>query len=166
MTFWESVGAFCEEMFKVNLYKRSQGKIVRQATAFAAFAILFGLVWMTAEGLKSYDWKFLAAYLPASGPVVLNSLIPLFMAAIFAWFCYRLVQIPTFADFLIHVEAEMRKVSWPSRQELIMSSGVVIVVMFLLAGILFGYDLLLKYLLEWIGWAGKKIFVWLGIFNG
>ena len=39
------------------------------------------------------------------------------------WLGYRLVNIPRFADFLIAVEAEMNKVSWPSRGELIRSVG-------------------------------------------
>ena len=31
------------------------------------------------------------------------------------WFAYRLVNLSSFADFLIAVEVEMTKVSWPSR---------------------------------------------------
>ena len=54
---------------------------------------------------------------------------------------------PRFADFLISVEAEMNKVSWPSRGELYRASLVVIVVIFLLVAILFGYDAALNYLL-------------------
>jgi len=41
-------------------------------------------------------------------------------------------------DFLIAVEAEMNKVSWPSRAELVRSAAVVIFVIFLLATVLFG----------------------------
>ena len=47
---------------------------------------------------------------------------------------------PSFADFLISVEAEMNKVSWPTRTELIRASIVVILMIFLLAAILFAYD--------------------------
>ena len=36
---------------------------------------------------------------------------------------------PAFADFLIAVEAEMNKVSWPTRHELIRASMVVMLVM-------------------------------------
>ena len=67
------------------------------------------------------------------------------------WFSYRLVNIPQFADFLIAVEAEMNKVSWPSRGELIRSSVVVIFVIFLLAVVLFGYDLIWRQLFACIG---------------
>jgi preprotein translocase subunit SecE len=67
------------------------------------------------------------------------------------WICYRVVNIPKFADFLIAVQAEMNKVSWPSKQELIRSSMVVIFVIFLLAGILFGFDIFWMWFFRWLG---------------
>ena len=59
------------------------------------------------------------------------------------WVCYRVVNLPGFADFLIAVEAEMSKVSWPSRSELMRASLVVLLMLFLLAAALSCYDLLL-----------------------
>jgi preprotein translocase subunit SecE len=53
---------------------------------------------------------------------------------------YRMVNLPKFADFLIAVEAEMNKVSWPTRGELFRSSVVVIVTIFALAVILYFFD--------------------------
>ncbi len=73
--------------------------------------------------------------------------LPLLMLAVGCWAAFRLVSYPPFADFLIAVEAEMNKVSWPSRGELIRSSIVVIVVIFSLAILLFSYDLFWKFLL-------------------
>jgi preprotein translocase subunit SecE len=67
------------------------------------------------------------------------------------WFAYRVVNYARFADFLIAVEAEMNKVSWPSRQELYRSSLVVIVVIFALAAVLFTYDIFWGWLFELIG---------------
>ena len=57
------------------------------------------------------------------------------------WIAYRLVNLPSFADFLIAVEAEMNKVSWPTRTELFRSSLVVIFSILFLAAVLFAYDL-------------------------
>ena len=68
--------------------------------------------------------------------------VPLAALVLGLWFSFRIVHVPRFADFLIAVEAEMNKVSWPSTTELIKSSLVVIIVIFLLTGVLFGYDLL------------------------
>jgi preprotein translocase subunit SecE len=70
--------------------------------------------------------------------------IPLVALAAGWWASFRIVNVPKFADFLISVEAEMNKVSWPDRGELWRASLVVIVVIFLLAALLFTYDIILK----------------------
>jgi preprotein translocase subunit SecE len=46
-----------------------------------------------------------------------------------------------FADFLIAVESEVAKVSWPSAEEVFRSSAVIIFLIFALAAILAAYDL-------------------------
>ncbi|MBN1394055.1 MAG: preprotein translocase subunit SecE [Pirellulales bacterium] len=70
----------------------------------------------------------------------LQYLVPgvLFFASL--WSIYRLVNVPAFADFLIAVEAEMNKVSWPASSELFRSSIVVLIFIFALAIILAVYD--------------------------
>jgi preprotein translocase subunit SecE len=57
---------------------------------------------------------------------------------------------PAFADFLISVEGEMNKVSWPSRSELFRASIVVMVVIFFLAFLLYGYDVLLTWIKDFL----------------
>ncbi len=118
-------------LFTASRYKRTQGKIARQATLGALLAAV-------AAGAL----RLSAAY--ANDEVVGRYVVPLAVFGVGAWICFRIVNIPRFADFLISVEAEMNKVSWPSREELFRASVVVIVVIFFLAAILFGYDLLLK----------------------
>jgi preprotein translocase subunit SecE len=66
--------------------------------------------------------------------------VPAVVLALGLWIGYRLVNLPTFADFLIAVEAEMNKVSWPSKAELVRASIVVIVLIFGLTMILTAYD--------------------------
>ncbi len=71
------------------------------------------------------------------------------------WWCsFRLVNMPSFADFLIAVEAEMNKVSWPSRQELFRGSLVVLLTMFFLAAMLFLFDAVWKILFTYLGITG------------
>ena len=77
--------------------------------------------------------------------------VPGLVLLIGLWVSYRLVNYPQFADFLIAVEAEMNKVSWPSRTELIRSSLVVIFMMFFLAIMLFGFDLAWRFLFQMMG---------------
>jgi preprotein translocase SecE subunit len=70
----------------------------------------------------------------------LRYLIPGVLLAIFVWISYRLVNVPSFADFLIAVEAEVNKVSWPTRAELVRASMMVLLLIFTLAIILAAYD--------------------------
>ena len=67
------------------------------------------------------------------------------------WIGYRLVNWPQFADFLIAVEAEMNKVTWPSRDELIRASIVVMFTIFFLAIALFLFDIFWQFIFNFIG---------------
>ncbi len=77
--------------------------------------------------------------------VVARYVLPMIVLAIGAWAAFRVVNMPKFAEFLISVENEMGKVSWPSRGELFRASMVVLVVIFFMTAILLGYDLFLKW---------------------
>jgi preprotein translocase subunit SecE len=68
-------------------------------------------------------------------------LVPGILLAVGIWVSFRMVNTPSIADFLIAVETEMTKVSWPTRDEVIRSSIVIIFLIFTLAGILAVYDL-------------------------
>jgi preprotein translocase subunit SecE len=127
------VGAFVQELFRLSLYKPSQGRIARQAT-FVALAAIFALgAWALSETYQDRG-------------ATLRYFVPLVFLAAGLWTSFRLVQMPAFADFLISVEGEMNKVSWPSRSELFRASIVVMLVIFFLAALLFFYDLALEYL--------------------
>jgi len=120
-------------IFTSSRYKRTQGKIARQAT-FVALAVAVGIgAWRLSEYSTS---DLMGSYIT---PLIV------FLAGL--WTSFRVVNFPRFADFLISVEAEMNKVSWPSRSELYRASIVVIVVIFFLAATLFMYDVVLKWLL-------------------
>ena len=132
-----SAPSLLQDLFQTGVYKRSQGKVTRQVTfAFALITIALAS-WRLFETLKV---SFPSAQYLAPGSLLLVGL----------WVCYRLVNYPRFADFLIAVEAEMNKVSWPTRTELYRSSLVVIFVIFALALVLFVFDLAWKYVFtEW-----------------
>ena len=53
-------------------------------------------------------------------------------------------------DFVQEVLAEFRKVTWPSRQELVNSTVVVIVVTVVLSLFLGGVDIALARVVEWV----------------
>jgi len=131
------------ELFQVGVYKRSQGRIARQVT-FAALAVAFALA----------AWRLSYHRLWLSSNVALVLSAVLLVGGV--WISFRIVNMPRFADFLIAVEAEMNKVSWPSKAELIRSSLVVIFVLFFLAVVLFGFDLVWGFLFEKIGILKKS----------
>lgn len=119
---------FFRQLFETGIYKRSQGRITRQVTFASSAAIL-------ALGLFR-----LYQLLEASIPLGLAMGIPVVLLLAGLWLCFRLVNVAVFADFLIAVEAEMNKVSWPGRSELIRASMVVLVTIFFLTVVLTMFD--------------------------
>ena len=135
------------ELFQVGVYKRSQGKIARQVT-FAAMAVTFVMAaYRLYTTFGASGLPLIGTYLPEGATYGAAAFV--FVAGM--WVSFRVVNMPRFADFLIAVEAEMNKVSWPSRGELIRSSAVVIFVIFFLSITLFGFDVFWGFLFEKIG---------------
>jgi preprotein translocase subunit SecE len=128
------IGLIFRELFQLGLYKRSQGRIARQVT-FAALVVVIAL---GAWRLSVYE---------VGGSQQMRYALPGVLALVGAWLAFRLVNVPSFADFLIAVEAEMNKVSWPTRGELFRSSLVVIFCILFLAAVLYGFDLFWRALL-------------------
>jgi preprotein translocase subunit SecE len=123
------------ELFQLGVYKRSQGRIARQVT----FGVLALVVALGAWRLNAYQ---------IGGNVWMRYALPGALLLLGWWIAFRLVNLPSFADFLIAVEAEMNKVSWPSQAELIRSSIVVIILIFGLTMVLFAYDNIWYWLLK------------------
>ena len=129
--------SFWPELFRFELYKANQGRIVRQVT-FITIALLGCLVaW---ELQRAFLTNSLAGY----GGMAL-------IAAVIAWIGFRLVNYSVFANFLIAVEAEMNKVSWPNGEQLWRSSVVVMFVIFAMAAFLFFFDAIWTAIFELIG---------------
>jgi preprotein translocase subunit SecE len=61
-------------------------------------------------------------------------------------------------QFWREIASEMKKVSWPSRQEVINTTIIVVIAVFFFAFFLFGVDIVLSYLIKGIEWGAKQIF--------
>jgi len=121
--------SFFKNLLLTGIYKRRQGRITRQVTFFAIFAVICVGAWRLWEVYR------------ATAHIGLSVGLPVAIVVIGAWVAYRLVNMTNFADFLIAVEAEMSKVSWPTRTELFRGSAVVLATIIILAGLLFVFDL-------------------------
>ena len=132
-------------------YKPDQGRLARLA-AFWSLAILlfYGCTSLHAELMRF--------------PVLADPLIPgfakipvlalrlngalLITTAVLAgcwWALYTWLNRPKYAELLIETESELRKVTWPSFQEAVNSSVVVIVCVAFLMAFLAGADWLLGF---------------------
>ncbi len=116
-------------LFKI--YKRGQGKHTRLCSAAGA-AIIVGL------GCMQLYKKLQAASLGLSPKAALwvATMVPVALFAVLAGLIFWLVNKPLLADFMIAAEGEMKKVSWSSRKEIVVSTSVVIVVVIILAAFL------------------------------
>ena len=132
------------ELFQTSVYKPNQGRIVRQLTALTIWIVVALGCWRLYASMGIFVET--GSYLV---PVV-----PGILLAAGLWVGYRLVNWPRFADFLIAVEAEMNKVTWPSKDELIRASIVVMFTIFFLAMALFVFDIIWQTIFGFLGVTG------------
>ncbi len=129
-----------QELFAAGVYKRNQGRMVRQVTCLVIWLVVAVAAWRLHALLLHPQLGGWVSYLVSVG-----------LGAVGIWFGYRLVNWPRFADFLISVEAELNKVSWPTQKELVRASIVVIFTILFLSAILFIYDLVWQLVFTAIG---------------
>ncbi len=137
-----ALGMFFQELGQFGIYKRTQGRLTRQFTCLAVWIAFALAAWRM--------YYFIGDWLPemsTTTAMAIRYLGPALVLVAGVWLGYRLVNYAPFADFLIAVEAEMNKVTWPSQTEMIRSAIVVIVIMFGLAVVIFAYDNILRVLL-------------------
>jgi preprotein translocase SecE subunit len=122
-----------------NIYKRGQGKYTRLSSAFG-LAIVAGL------GCLQLYKKLQAADLG----LWIETMVPAGLFVVLAFLSFWLVNKQSFADFLIAAEGEMKKVSWSSRQEIAVSTFIVIVVVVIMAILLGTTDLGFRTFFNWV----------------
>jgi len=147
-------GSLLRELLRFSVYKRNQGRVTRQVT-FAVVALVFAVAAWRLSQLLPLWFAPVASAAPATDDLgIVRFLVPGLVLALGAWIAFRAVNVPRFADFLIAVESEMAKVSWPTADEVFRSSAVIIFLMFALAGILAAYDLFWWFVLRSIQGIG------------
>jgi preprotein translocase SecE subunit len=119
-----------------SIYKPGQGYWTRICTAGGAVVVL---ALMAQFIFTSIITRANNANTSIVGGVVAAVAVA---AAVIMWHYFNK---PTVVDFFIATESEMKKVNWTSRKDLIGSTKVVIVFMFLTAGLLFLIDVFFGY---------------------
>ena len=125
----------------ISIYKRGQGKNTRLCSSFGvALIIALGCLQLYKK-LQASDFG-----------LWVETMIPAGLFVILALLIFWLVNKQSVADFMIAAEGEMKKVSWSSRQEIVVSTFIVIVVVVVMAVLLgltdFSFRLFFMWLLE------------------
>jgi len=133
----------------METYKSGQGSFARLTAAVCLLVVAFlGCVELYGWIQDTSDKPLLPSEVFKSLPVLNTPLSWKFLlcVAIFvgaAWFVRRLLSKPATVDALIETELEMKKVSWPTREESWNATGVVVLVTLLLTASLFTFDFVL-----------------------
>jgi preprotein translocase SecE subunit len=122
-----------------TIYKRGQGKYTRLCSAFA-IAIISGL------GCLQLYKRLQATDLG----LWIETMVPAGLFVVFALLISWLMNKSSVADFMIAAEGEMKKVSWSSRQEIAVSTFIVIIVVFIMAVLLGATDLIFNTFFTWL----------------
>jgi preprotein translocase subunit SecE len=127
---------FAACLVRADVYKRNQGRLIRQLFAAALCVVACLLCWALGNTLLVDSQKLIATG------------VPVLLAAVGCWISYRVVNFERFADFLIDVQGEMVKVTWPGWGQLKRATGVVLGAMILLSSVLFICDIVWQGLLR------------------
>ncbi len=123
-----------------RIYKKGQGYWTRMGTVIGVSLIGFliaNFLWEQKEVVGLHD---------KGGYVLVGAFI-----IGYALLAFHYMNKPNAVDFMIATDSEMKRVNWTSRKELIGSTKIVILFMFLMAAILFLYDLMFHTIFWLIG---------------
>ncbi len=104
----------------LSMYKPGQGYYTRMLSAVGiGVIVLSGVGWLW-EKMPTID------AIPKDQMLFYQGGMAVGVIALFGLIVYLLLNKPNIADFMIATEAEMKKVNWPSKKEIIGSTWVVI----------------------------------------
>ena len=123
----------------MSVYKRGQGRYTRMVSAFGGAAIVaIGCLQL----YRTLDAADIGLWIETMVPVGLFIALSVLMM----W----MVNSPNIADFMISAEGEMKKVNWSTKQEVAVSTVVVISVVIILAVLLGVSDFVLQLSVAWL----------------
>jgi preprotein translocase SecE subunit len=123
----------------LSVYKRGQGKYTRMISAGAGAGLMAIGCLQLYRTLDAADFGLWIATMVPVGTFLVAS-------AAVMWIVNR----PNVADFMIAAEGEMKKVNWSSKQEVAVSTFIVIMVVVILAVLLGTADYILQLFIFWL----------------
>jgi preprotein translocase SecE subunit len=145
----------------LEIYKKGQGKTARiTAYALLGVLILFGAYRLHATfnvpgegvlvGTSGKLWgdtpPLIDASVPVLGTITIMKVVSVIAFGLGMLALHLVLNGPKMATILIDTEQEMRKVSWPSKTEVRSATIVVVIVTFVMALSLYGFDVGLQHL--------------------
>jgi len=138
--------------FSTAGYKKSLGIRARRLTILGILLLGgTGIYSLTFQGILPTDWVLALPFETPSSLTLLpdaNIAVPVILLGLVLWCAWRIVNVPTFAEFLIATEAEMNKVSWSPKKRLAQDTVVVLTTTLLMALFLLVVDLFWGWLLS------------------
>ena len=127
-------------MFKI--YKSGQGKGARLLAAFSLGALTIYGCYSLYYAISTGSWAdIVLVTIPGlEEPLTPPLLITLIVFGVFSFLIFLFCNWHRSADFLIETELELRKVSWPSKSEVVGSSLIVMVLVTILSLVILGID--------------------------
>jgi preprotein translocase subunit SecE len=126
---------FLANLTRGDLYKPMQGWYARVYTAVALGLIVSAGAYIVFKAAEEY-------------PPLWRVGLPSVFFIVLMWIIFRLVEFPPFAEFLIATEAEMNKVSWTNKDDLVRATTVVLSTVVLMALFLYVVDWLWTFILR------------------
>ena len=127
-----------EGLISLTNYKPNLGVRMRRYTLIGFLILtLSGVYSLVTHNMLVGPWRLAMPFTAESNRylVLIRELTltgPILLAAAAFFVSWRLINMPSFADFLIATEAEMKKVSWSSRKRLIQDTIVVLTTVLLM----------------------------------
>jgi len=119
---------------ELKIYKRGQAAYTRLFTSLTVFFIVAVGCYRLYDQLRMVGNPWIEVFVPAG--------IAAAAAAFLAWLSNR----PSMADFFIAAEGEIKKVRWSSRKEIVASTTIVVIVVFVFSVLLFAADFFFAWL--------------------
>jgi preprotein translocase SecE subunit len=116
-----------------RIYKRGQATYTRVGTGLGVFVLILIGCAVLYQHLGNQS-------------ILIQTLVPSVVCVVLSWLTFWVINKPAVSDFLIAAEGEIKKVSWSTRQEIVVSTTVVITVVILMSVGLAAVDVLFNWI--------------------